>query len=253
MQQITYKHLHNFCDQPDTLRPKLLYPALIAGRWYATNDRVLISVPKEYVVEDERLYDGCKIEGRYPNVKAIIQEEYFFPPGVVKIDTIKAAFAKLPMVEEEVEQEFPINYIDCPCCDDGEIEISGDIHFKNHWIDVEAKVECPVCHGYGKIPDWDDYDPEEEDEGYDPDNDKTYTKKVKTGNIIPSFGQGIIVCDGLKCNAANIKIITDFFDSIGAEEVNYEIKRDQITFEYDNIYIMLAGVYGSKNEVITAW
>ena len=243
MQQITYEQLHNFCEKSDTLRPKLLYPALIAGRWYATNALILISVPKDYVIEDERLYDGCKIKGRYPNVKGVINEENVRATKSVDLSVIKAAFAKLPMVEEEVEQEFPINYIDCPCCKYGEVEVRGDVHFKERWIDVEATVECPVCHGYGKIPDWDDYDPEEEDEGYDPDYDKIYTKKVKTGNMLPDYEHGIIVCDGLKCNAAKIKIICDFFDSIGAEEVNYFVDRDQITFECDNIYILLMGVY----------
>lgn len=252
MQQITYEQLHNFCEKPDTLQPKLLYPSIAGGRWYATNRRVLISVPKEYVVEDDRLYDGCKIEGRYPNVKGVINEENVRATKGVDLSLIKAAFAKLPTVEEEVEKEFPINYIDCPCCDDGEIEINDNIHFKKHWIDVEAKVECPVCHGFGKIPDWDDYNPNEDDE-YDPDEDTTYVKMVKTGNMISDFEHGTIVCDGLKCNAVNLKIIIDFFDGIGADEVNYEIKRDMITFEYDNIYILLMGVYDEENDGITAW
>ena len=253
MQQITYEQLHNFCEKPDTLQPKLLYPSIAGGRWYATNRRVLISVPKEYVIEDERLYDGCKIEGRYPNVKGVINEEYVRATKGVDISLIKAAFAKLPTVEEEVEQEIPINYIDCPCCHNGEIEISGDVHFKKQWIDVEATVECPVCHGFGKIPDWDDYNPNEDDE-YDPDNDTTYVNMVKTGNMIPDYEHGIIVCDGVKCSAAKLKIITDFFDSIGAEEVNYEAKpHNHIIFEYDNIYIMLVWVCVPENEGITAW
>lgn len=253
MTHITYEHLHMFCAKSDSLRPKLLHPALMGGRWYASNSRILISVPKDYVIEDERLYDGCKIEGRYPNVKSVINEENVRATKGVGISIIKAAFSKLPMVEEEVGQEIPINYIDCPCCDDGEIEINDNIHFKKHWISVEANVECPVCHGYGKIPDWDDYDPEEDDEGYDPDYDTTYVKKVKTGNMVPDYEHGTIVCDGVKCSAANLKIITDFFDSIGADEVNYEVGCDQITFECDNIYILQMGVYDEKNDGITAW
>lgn len=252
MQQITYEQLHNFCEQPDTLRPKLLYPCLMSGRWYATDSKVLISVPKEYVVEDERLYDGCKIEGRYPNVKAVFDEAYFRSQGVVKIDTIKTAFPKLPMVDEYVEKELPINYIDCPCCDDGKIELHESVRFHKRHIDVDHEVDCPVCHGYGKIPDWEDYDPDDDGE-YDPDNDTTYTKEVKTGNKIPDYEHGIITCGGSKFNAGRLKVIADFFDSIGADDVDCEIKRDTIIFEYDGIFILLMGVYDEKNEGITAW
>lgn len=106
MQQITYEQLHNFCEKPDTFHPKLLYPSIAGGRWYATNRRVLISVPKEYVVEDERLYDGCKIEGRYPNVKGVINEENVRATKGVDLSLIKAAFAKQThkLIKEEAER-----------------------------------------------------------------------------------------------------------------------------------------------------
>lgn len=221
MQQITYEQIKKFCDD-DPIRPILHEPRLIDGRWYASDGHFIISIPEAIVKYDES-FEKNKIECNYPDVKRFLQEESVKADKTVDVSIIEAAFIKLPMIDEEVEKEFPIKYIDCPCCRDGKIEVSDSVLFKNHWIGVDAEVDCPVCHGYGKIPDWDDYDPENDDE-YDPKFDTTYTKMVKTGNKVPDFHTGSIICDGIKVMPYLLKTITDFFHSIGTEKVNYEAR-----------------------------
>lgn len=100
------------------------------------------------------------------------------------MQAINDALAQLPLTDEMKEVEREMKFIDCPeCGGDGEIEISESVHFRGHWLDATATCDCPVCNGYGKTPDMEDYDPENDD--YNPDSPE-YSTKVKTGRKIPN-------------------------------------------------------------------
>lgn len=124
-----------------------------------------------------------KDAGKFPNVEAVVDVKGYTPKFTVSVQAINDALAQLPETDEMKEVEREMKFIECPeCGGDGEIEISETVHFRGHWLDAEATCECPVCHGYGQIPDKEDYDPTKEE--YDPDSPE-YSTMVPTGRKVP--------------------------------------------------------------------
>lgn len=183
---IRYETLKSFCAKEEEKRQALKYAVRINDRWYASDSYVGICVPMEHCEKSDirfQMNEIPEVAGRYPNIEAVMRYEEFKPTHTLDLRDLEALEGKLPQVPETKKVEKEIHYIDCPECDNGEIELSESIRFKHKYYSVEAKAECPICHGYGKIPDWDDYNPKEME--YDPDVDKTSYFDKPTGNTIP--------------------------------------------------------------------
>lgn len=180
---ITYETLKSFCSEYD-IHTELQYATKRKDGWWASDGRRIICVPMDQTQKGDIrfLCEELPKELKYPPVEDIIDVKGFIPEFTFNISAINEALEKLPKVDEYREVERDIKFIKCPECDDGEIEISDSICYKGKGYDLYATCVCPICHGYGKIPDIDDYDPDEDD--YDPD-DEEYTTKEKTGRKIP--------------------------------------------------------------------
>ena len=193
---ITYETLKTFCAD-DTLRPQMMYACRRADGWWATDGHRVICVPMEECQQgDVRfLCDEIPKEiGKFPNVEAVVDVKGFTPKFTVSVQAINDALAQLPLTDEMKEVEREMNFIECPeCGGEGEIEISDTIHFNGHWLDAEATCECPVCHGYGQIPDKEDYDPKNDD--YDPDSPE-YSTMVPTGRKVPDVSGTLLHING---------------------------------------------------------
>lgn len=189
---ITYETLKTFCAD-DTLRPQMMYACRRADGWWATNGQKIICVPMEECQQGDVRFlcdEMPKGIGKFPNVETVVDVKGYTPKFTVSVQAINDALAQLPMTDEMKEVEREIKFIKCPeCGGDGEIEISHTIHFRGHWLDAEATCECPVCHGYGQIPNIEDYNPNKDD--YDPDSPE-YSTMVPTGRKVPDVS-GILL------------------------------------------------------------
>lgn len=190
---ITYETLKSFCAEKYDLRPQLHYAIKRGEYWWASNGYRIICVPMNQTQQGDMrfLCDEMPNDvGTYPNVENIIDVKGFTPEFTFNISAINEALEKLPKVDEYKEVKRDIEFIDCPECDDGEIEIEDTVYYRGSTYSVSATCQCPICHGYGKIPDFEDYDPDEDE--YDPDEDETYFEKVKTGRKIPDTKETLI-------------------------------------------------------------
>ena len=183
---ITYETLKTFCAT-DPLRPILNYAFRGKEGWWATDAQRLIYVPMEECMQGDERFQRDEIPenaGRYPNVESTFDVHSFTTKFLIPVKAIEDAINRLPLTEEMQEVERELKFIDCPECNgDGEIDITESILFNHHFYEAEATVECPICHGYGKIPDKEDYNPEKED--YDPESPE-YSTWVPTGKMIPN-------------------------------------------------------------------
>ena len=193
---ITYETLKTFCGD-DPIRPQMMYACRRADGWWATDGFKVIYVPMEECQQGDVRFFGDEMPkdiGKFPNVEAVVNVKGFTPKFTITVQAINDALAQLPETDEMVEVERELKFIDCPeCGGDGEIEISDTIYFHGHCLDATATCECPVCHGYGQIPDIEDYDPEHDD--YDPDSPE-YSTKVKTGRKVPDVSGTLLHIKG---------------------------------------------------------
>lgn len=183
---ITFETLKSFCSS-DPLRPAMMYACRREDGWWATDGCHIICVPMTEVQQGDMrfLCDELPADaGRYPNMEGVINVKKFEPKMTITVQAINDALAQLPLTDGMKEVEREMKFIECPeCGGDGEIEISESVHFRDHWLHATATCDCPVCNGHGKIPDMEDYDPENDD--YDPDSPE-YSTKIKTGRKIPN-------------------------------------------------------------------
>lgn len=193
---ITYETLKSFCAD-DTLRPQMMYACRREDGWWATDGHRVICVPMEECQQGDVRFlcdEMPKEIGKFPNVEAVVNVKGFTSKFLVPVKAIEDAMAKLPLTDEMREVEREMKFIKCPeCGGDGEIEISETVHFRGHWLDAEATCECPVCHGYGEIPDKEDYDPTKEE--YDPESPE-YSTMVPTGRKVPDVSGTLLHIKG---------------------------------------------------------
>lgn len=189
---ITFETLKSFCAY-DTLRPQMMYACRREDGWWATDGTRIICVPMEECQQGDVRFLCDEMPNdvpKYPNVEAVVDVKGFTPKLTISVQAIEDAMAKLPLTDEMKEVESEITFKQCPQCGGGgEIRIRESVYFNGRWLDAEATCECPVCHGYGKIPDIEDYNPEEDD--YDPDDEK-YSTMVPTGRKVPDV-RGVLL------------------------------------------------------------
>lgn len=189
---ITYETLKTFCAT-NTIHPVMNYACRRTDGWWATDGHRVICVPMEECQQGDLRFLCDEMPdnvGRFPNVEAVVDVKGFATKFSITVQAINDALAKLPLTDETVEVEREMKFLKCPQCGgSGDIDISESIYFNNHWYHAEATVDCPICHGYGQIPDKEDYDPKKED--YDPESPE-YSTKVKTGKKIPDVDGALL-------------------------------------------------------------
>ena len=119
----------------DNLRPKFLKPFFINDLAIATNAHALIFFDKTLCEEKLTPYIDKpeSILSVIPNER---NENFSIP-----IETIKAAIAKCPLIDEIKEEK-----ITCDACDgEGTVEYEFDYGYKSY----ELEGDCPVCNGEG--------------------------------------------------------------------------------------------------------
>ena len=190
---ISYDTLKSFCGKDD-YRAALRFAVKRKDGWWATDGRRIICVPMEHTQQGDLRFLSDEFPdnvGKFPNVESIIDVAGFTPKFTLNALQIKRALDKLPLVYAYADKERAIKYITCPECDgDRTIEIDDTVYFNGEYYDVSAECECPICHGYGVIPDFKDYNPDKDD--YDPEVDKTITYKVKTKRKVPDTSSTLI-------------------------------------------------------------
>ncbi len=249
---ISYETLKSFCADED-LRPQLMYACRRSDGWWATNGQKVIYAPMEECQQgDARFFcdEMPKDVGKYPNVEAVVNVKGFTPKFTITVQAINDALAQIPLTDEMKEVEREMEFIDCPeCGGDGEIEISEIIYFRNHRLNAEATCECPVCHGYGKIPDKEDYNPKYDD--YDPDSPE-YSTKVKTGKKIPNVSGTILhINKSGYIKAAFALALLRVAREQGVDEIECSGSNylDCILFRMHGVIVGILPVYNVDNEL----
>jgi len=185
---VTYETLKSFCADEYALRPQLHYAIKRGEYWWASDGYRIICVPMNQTQQGDMRFlcdEMPNDAGAYPNVESIIDVKGFKSKFTIKVSAIKDAMSNLPKIDAYAEVKRELNFIECPECDDGEIEIEDSVYYKGNRYELIATCQCPICHGYGKIPDVEGYDPDCDD--YDPDEASTYIEMVKTGRKIPDL------------------------------------------------------------------
>lgn len=219
------------------MRPSMHYVKRIGNSWYACDAFAACRVSAEAKHPDDILYltDEHPDDLRFPNVEAVLPESVSDKAIQMPVEEIKGSFRNLRKVREYRDVEEDINYIECDCseCIEGKVILRESISYGDHYYDLEEEVDCPVCHGRGVIPDFEDYDP---DDDYDPETDKTHIISRWTGRMIPDFESAIEI-HGLNVKAKYLKLVTEVAEEMGTGIISVDRKNDMLIIGMEGVLI----------------
>lgn len=233
---VRYETLKRFCSTNE-LRPSMHYVKRIGNNWYATDAYAVCRISEEAKHSNDILYltDEYPDDLRFPNVEAVLPESVSDEAIQMSVEEIKSSLRSLRKIREYRDVEEDINYVECDCCEchGGKVTLSESIHYGDHYYDMEEEVDCPVCHGYGVIPDFEDYDP---DDDYDPEIDKTHIVSRWTGRMIPDFESAIEI-HGLTVKAKYLKLVTEVAEEMGTDIISVDRENDMLIVGMEGVLI----------------
>lgn len=240
---ITYELLKSFCSDCE-LRPALRYAVRIEGRWWATDSKIVIAVPFDKCHPNDVRFtmdEMPKDIGAYPDILSATKINSFSPSGVLTVSQLQATLDKLPLVHKMVEVEKEINYIECPECDNGQISVCKTVYFNGYSYDADGEVECPICHGYGQMSDFDNYDPDKDD--YNPETDKTYIATVQSKQMVRDLENSVIDLGGVTVKAAYIEKLLSVAKAMNVESIEYSYTSTALSCMVDGVFVYACGVW----------
>lgn len=219
---IQFETLKSFCGKPEFNMESQAYAVRISKWWWATDRHALIAVPFTKCKHGDKRFQKDEIPenvGKFPNVLGLVNPEKFQPKGKLSVEHLREALNKIPMTEELEEVESPLNYIKCPCCKNGEIEITRSLKYNGRYYEAEAVAECPICHGYSKIPDFDDYNPLEME--YNPSTDNTYKHNIPSGRMCPDYSNTVLKIGEIYIIPKEIERLLKVVEDMGVTEIEH--------------------------------
>lgn len=237
--KVDYKILKKFCGDELDLRPQLTEPHLVDDYWVATNAHIIAMCRTEICSKKIR---PRNVEGRFPNVFAVFNPETDSnPTHIVTLQDLRSALDLCYKVDEVIEEPTDNILEKCPACyGDGEIEDS--VHFRGKYYDYSC--ECPICHGFGKVPVSEDYDP---DDDIDP-QDFEATIEVKTGKKILDKYLSVVDINGCIFRAFYILLICEFMEHVGVDAAKIWKKKDMLVFEFPHAFMCLMRILENPNK-----
>lgn len=236
---IRYQTLKKFCAD-DEIRLAMRYVKKVEGKWYATNDQALCRVDETTRHPDDILYDVDEFpaDTKYPNVLSVVPETIGEDAVSIPVDEISDKISKVRQIKEMKDVEEDIHYIECDCndCYGGKVTLTESISYNGHYYDLEEEVDCPVCHGYGVIPDFDDYDPDADD--YDPEIDKTHIVSKWTGKMIPDMDAPVEVLDK-KVKAKYLKLVLEVARDMETDKFKAKWMKDMLVIDVKGVMICI--------------
>jgi len=235
---VTYEQMKRFCAD-DCLRAALMEPHKVDRWWCASNSYILIY--DEEVLFDEKCVKTT--DGKFPNVLAVFNPDNFRAEGSLTLERLNISFDAIPRVEVMREVSKPFKLVNCPSCNDGEIEISDDIRYRNKYYEATATVECPICHGYGKIPDTDKYDPENDyPESFE------LTEEIHTGEY--TFDRNACLSLWSPMRASLVYEVKRLMEETGYDSCEVMRKKMLTIFHFGTVYIAIMGMVTDKKTEI---
>lgn len=235
---MTKSFMQNFCGD-NFLRPveNVIFP--IEGYRVATDGRHCIVVPEEEC-EFELDYDKKK-HGKALNVLAVCDPSKFAPTHKVYLSELKEYITQHSTEDEIEDVEVPTEFKECECCEDGKILLYDSVDWKGKRYNVEDEVDCPVCHGYGKIPTDTEYDPIKCDDDDDVRNWVSYEHRPTGRKII---GPNTIThISGLAFRAAYLYHVVEIIEFFHSDHADFYTGSNNVFFKIENTIYLVAGVY----------
>lgn len=235
-----------FCSNNDPLIIVFNAPFIYGNYYCASDGSILLMAEKGACehIETPSDYQGC-----VPNVGNVIKPQNIKAERTITAEQIRAAVNEIGY-EDEVKTrpkaERP-KMIECPICYGRRRYQPQDVKFNGRYYEVD-EVVCPICHGYGKIPDSELYNPDE----VEYPSDYIEYEEVKTGNkVIKKNGY---ISFGVKYfKARYMERVLQVMQAIDADSIQYAIDGDKLFFVLPNIYICVMRTYISIDEdVITS-
>lgn len=231
--------MKRFCAD-DMFRPQLNHIAPWREYYVACDSKRLLAVKQSACPFTSDLDEAQ--HGKYPNIEAVLHPDTFRATHRIRIADLKAYISRIATEDEMEEYEVPTEYEKCPACDgDGTITIYGDdVYFRGHHYDMDQEVECPVCHGFGKVPKDPDFDPDCCDAD-DIENWVTYAHRPTGRKIISN--DLITYVDHLPLRAAYLADLVTVMESFNVRIAEFQIVGYAITFRLPDAYLLFMGIY----------
>lgn len=224
-----------FCADNDPRRIVLNDP-FVYGNYYCASDACILLMAEKGACES---IETPPCDCRVPNIGSVINPPNIKAERTITAEQIRAAINEIGYEDEVVTRpkaERP-KMIECPICDGEGRYYPQDIKFNGRYYEVD-EVVCPICHGYGKIPDSELYDPDEDENPYE----YIEYEEVKTGNKVIKEN-GLISLGGQFFKARYMEKVLQVMQAIDADIIQCAIGDYKLYLVLPNIYICLSAFY----------
>lgn len=201
-----------FCSDNDPFGIVFNAPFVYGNYYCATNRYVLLMAEKCACESIETPPCDCSV----PNIGAVMNPQNIKAERTITAEQIRAAVNEIGYEDEVVTRPK---------------------------AERPKMIECPICHGHGKIPDSELYDPDE----VEYPSDYIEYEEVKTGNKVIKEN-GLISLGGLFFNARYMENVLQVMHAIDADSVQCAIDGDKLFFVLPNIYICVMRTYLSIDD-----
>ena len=241
---ITKDFMQRFTSD-DPLRPitQVIFPT--DGYYVATDTHHMLMV-KEQDCQFALDYDPA-IHGKPLNVLAVIDPDHVQTTHCLTLADLKAYIADISLEDEIEAVEVPTEFreFDCDKCHNGTISLSEWCHWGDNSFNVEEEVECPICHGFGKIPVDPEYDPDLcvcEDEV---ENWKTYEYRPTGRKVI---GDGTLCRIGeMWFRALYLPYVQQLMEQLGVDSLDFAFEREKVVFRHKSVTYVIASMCVNGN------
>lgn len=239
---LTKSFMQQFCST-DSLRPVLtvIFPA---KDYYVASNSYELLMAKQSVCAFETDYNQ-DVHGPTLQVFTVCNPEKLAFTHRLMLSSLRDYISSIA-TEDEIEYiEVPTEFKECDCdeCNYGRITLECHANWRGKYLDLEDEIDCPICHGFGKIPVDPEYDPDECFGIDDVEHWITYEHR-KTGRKI--IGPDTIThIAGLAINAKFLNHILLLMEYFGIDQVDFFIDKQMIVFNVveHKVYYLFMSVY----------
>lgn len=240
MKKIDYDTLIGFCTKDD-FRIALHYPCLKQGYWCASDGAILV-MAHESVCDDNIPINDETLE-KFKNIFNIFNPSLFKPEYIVKLEELDRALNEVPKVKVYDERIIETEYEECEACG-GSGEMEDEVDFRGNLYTYSC--ECPVCHGYGRVPVSEEYDPDEDIPEEFVDREKYWTGKMEI-----EYKADVRIGD-FKYRAEYINKVKTLMQEIGTNRAMVCFTESNfIVFNFNSVYIVVCNWLNDKKDIPT--
>lgn len=244
---LTKSFMQQFCST-DSLRPiqTVIFPA--EGYYVATDSRHMLLVPEtdcHFTLD----YVPAR-HGKPMNVGAVIDPKKLTATHSISLSDLRDWISRNATDDETEDVAVPTEFKECDCdeCDNGRITLTTNARWRGKWLDIEEEVDCPVCHGFGKIPVDPDYDPDECDDEDDVAQWVTYEHRPTGRKIFSSETAAYI--STFCTRPSYLFYLVKLMEQLQVDTASFCIHDHLIAFLFGSVTYVIAGVYeaGCRND-----